>query len=228
LKTGKAKILRVVGEALLIVVSVYVAIVLEGISSARSQRASALESLRTVRSELESDLLDARALAEQKGERALVFSQLSGWLSSDDAIPVDSFAVALEGVLTGNYTIFPRRASWATMVSEGQLASVGDPGLVNRLADLYEHWNARVMYNGDAYDSAIWEVTRTTVPTIWDRRMRRFIRLDPAARRELDGQLVHLEIWNQSYGALLTAWADAMDTLIGDIDRHLEHRGGGA
>jgi hypothetical protein len=228
LKTRRVQLLRLVGEAVLIIVSVYVAIVLEGASSDRAARASALESLRTVRTELETDFSEALAYAEQKRDREALFYALSNWLRSDGAIPADSFGVTLEGVLTGNYTVFPRRASWTTMVSQGQLESLGDPELVSRLAELYEHWSGRVTYNGEAYDEAIWIVTKETVPSIWDRRASRFVRTDRAARLELDAQLVHLEIWNESYGVLLTRWAEEIEDVLVEIAGHLDPSGGGA
>lgn len=228
LEARRRLIIRLVGEGVLIVVSVYTAIVLEGMSSDRERRASARESLRQVRAELLSDQQQARDYAGQKGERALLFSQLAKWLNSNGPIPTDSFGVALEGVLTGNVTAFPRRASWTTMVSQGQLEFVGDAELVGRLADLYARWADRVVYNGDAYDEALWTVTRTTVPSIWDRRASRFLRSDREARRELDGQLVHLEIWNESYGMLLERWAKEIERTLVSLDRHLELHGGGA
>lgn len=228
LKARRAQALRLVGEAVLIVVSVYVAIVLEGVSSDRDAQASALESLRTVQSELETDLSEARAYAAQKRARAVLFSDLSNWLRSDAAIPVDSFAVASEGILTGNYTVFPRRASWTTMVSQGQLGALREPALVSRLAELYEHWSERVTYNGQGYDEAIWIVTRETVPSIWDRRGRRFLRSDRTARLELDAQLVHLEIWNESYGELLTLWAEEIEEVLAEVADRLGRVGGGA
>jgi hypothetical protein len=228
LRTKRPQLLRLAGEAVLIIVSVYVAIGLEGASSDRDARASALESLRTVRNELETDLSDAKTYAEQKRDREMLFSDLSNWLRSDATIPADSFGVTVEGVLTGNYTVFPRRASWATMVSQGQLESLGDPELVSRLAELYEHWSGRVIYNGEAYDEAIWIVTRETIPSIWDRRGRRFVRSDRAARLELDAQLVHLEIWNESYGRLLTRWAEEIEEVLVEVTGHLDRAGGGA
>ena len=121
LTTRRRLAVRLVGEAIVIIVSVYTAIVLEGMSSDRERRASALESLRNVRAELLADEQQARDYARQKEERALLFSQLSDWLSSDGSIPADSFGVALEGILTGNVTAFPKRASWTTMVSQGSL-----------------------------------------------------------------------------------------------------------
>jgi hypothetical protein len=114
------------------------------------------------------------------------------------------------------------------MVSQGQLESLGDPELVSRLAELYEHWNDRVTYNGEAYDEAIWIVTRETVPSIWDRRGVRFVRSDRAARLELDAQLVHLGIWNESYGVLLTRWAEEIEDVLVEIVGHLDRTGGGA
>jgi hypothetical protein len=220
-KSVRRLVLRFVGEAAMIVVSVYAAIVLEGISSARGQRALAQESLRSVRAELAVDRQQARDYAVQKEERSGVFSQLSNWLNSDRSIPGDSFGVALEGVLTGNVTAFPRRAAWTAMVSQGQLEFVGDAELVGRLADLYDRWDDRVVYNGRAYDEALWDVTRTTVPSIWNRRTNTFLRSDRAARLELDGQLFHLQIWNESYGALMDRWADEIDKALADLDRHL-------
>jgi type II secretory pathway component PulM len=83
LKNRRAQVLRLGGEAALIIVSVYVAIVLEGASGERAARASALESLRTVQAELERDLNEARAYAQQKRDRSSLFSDLSRWLRSD-------------------------------------------------------------------------------------------------------------------------------------------------
>lgn len=225
MKTRRRLALRFVGEAVLIVVSVYTAIVLEGMSSDRERRASALESLRTVRAELLADQQQALTYARQKEERAALFSRLSAWLRSDSPFPPDSFGVALEGILTGNLTAFPRRASWTTMVSRGQLEFVRDAELVGRLADLYERWADRVVYNGDAYDEALWIVSRTTVPSIWDRRANRLLRSDREARLELDGQLFHLEVWNESYGDLLDRWAEQIEQALVEVDRYLEGSG---
>jgi len=211
---------RILGQAVIIVCSVYTAIVLEGISSDRDRRESASESLQTVRAELLADQQQARDYALQKKERAARFYQLSKWLRSAGPVPEDSFGVALEGVLTGNFTAFPRRASWSTMVNQGQLEYVGDADLVVRLADLFERWADRVQYNGDAYDDALWIVTRNTVPMIWDRRASQFLRSDEAARAELDGQLVHLEIWNESYGGLLDRWAEEIGKAVEQLDEY--------
>jgi hypothetical protein len=213
--------LRALGEAFLIVVSVYTAIVLQGMSSDRDRRASALESLRTVRAELLVDQQQASAYARQKEERSVHFSRLSAWLNSDDPIPADSFGVALEAILTGNVTAFPRRSAWTTMVSQGQLEFVSDAELVGRLADLFERWADRIAYNGEGYDEALWDVTRTSVPSIFDRRMHRFLRSDREARLEFDGQLFHLEIWNDSYGDLLDRWAEEIGRTLVDLDRYL-------
>jgi hypothetical protein len=213
----RAQVLKFVGEATLIIVSVYVAIVLEGASAERTERGSAIESLRTVQAELERDLNEARVYAEQKRDRSSLFSDLSRWLRSDATIPTDSFAVTLEGVLTGNWTVFPRRAAWTTMVSQGQLEYLDDPELVARLAELYEHWSDRVVYNGEAYDEAIWVVARENVPLVWDRRTDRFVRTDPAARFALDAQLLQLDIWNDSYGRLLDRWADQIEQVLQQV-----------
>lgn len=222
MNSRKAQILRLAGEAVLIIISVYVAIVLEGISSDRIQRASALESLRTVRAELETDLELARRYARQKRERADHFSRLSSWLNSDTTIPSDSFGEALELILTGNVTAFPSRASWSTMLSQGQLEFLSDAQLVGRLANLYETWSERITYNGAGYDEALWIVTRNTVPSIWNRRANRFLRSDREARLELDGQLRHLEIWNNSYGSLLDRWADEIEGVLEVVDQKLD------
>jgi len=226
-KTIRGLALRLAGEAVMIVISVYTAIVLQGISNDRDQRALARESLLTVRSELMAEQQLALRYARQKKERGVLFSRLSKWLNSDGSIPADSFGVALEGILTGNITAFPRRAAWTTMVSKGQLEFVGNAELVGRLADLYDRWADRIRYNGQGYDEALWSVSRTTLPSIWDRRSSRFLRSDREARLELDGQLFQLEIWNDSYGALLDRWAETIGQALDDIDQSLGlHRGG--
>jgi hypothetical protein len=112
------------------------------------------------------------------------------------------------------------------MVNQGQLEHLDAPELVARLAELYEHWSDRIVYNGEAYDEAIWIVTRESVPLVWDRRTGGFLRTDHASKLHLDAQLVHLEIWNDSYGRLLDLWADEIEQALEQVAYRTE--GGGA
>lgn len=60
-------------------------------------------------------------------------------------------------------------------------------------------------------------VTREHVPLIWDRRTGVFVRTDRASKLDLDNQLVHLEIWNDSYGRLLDLWADEIQQVLQQV-----------
>ena len=137
---------RFLAEAALIVGSVYLAIVLEGASSDRSRKVEAIATLTYLRAELELDQEDGEEILNLQHDQALSHQQLQAWLADVQSIPRESFSDALLHTLTDNRTMFPRKASWTTMVAEGQLAVLGDPALIKSLANLYEHSNVRLEY----------------------------------------------------------------------------------
>jgi hypothetical protein len=136
--------------------------------------------------------------------------------------------MALLHVLTDNRTMFPRKSSWTTMVSEGQLAVLGDPNLVGRLANLYEHSNVRLEYNGDRYDDTTQDMLRGRLPYVWDVVGDRFIVTDEAALSTFGNQMLQVERQSEGYSRLLTDWSRELEDVISHVDEYLELSGGGA
>lgn len=86
---------RVLGEATVIVVSVYVAIVLEGWSSDRAEAADAQAALLQVRAELLADHADLQDILTEQRELSLLYRRLLTWLESPTSMPNDSVDGAL-------------------------------------------------------------------------------------------------------------------------------------
>lgn len=219
--------MRFLGEAVLIVSSVYLAIALEGASAERSQRSEAVAALTALRVELESDQSDAREIIALQEEQGRSSDRIQAWLAYPETLPADSFSAALLHVLTDNRTMFPRKASWTTMVSEGQLAVLGAPDLIGRLANLYEHSNVRLEYNGDRYDDTTQDLLRSHLPYVWDFNGRRLLADDAASIRTFASMMLQVQRQNRGYTALLTAWATEVESVQAMVESYLSLRGGG-
>ena len=121
-----------------------------------------------LREELRSDRSDLiEVLAEQR-QIDLRYARVDRWLSGSDEVPGDSPTAALDSLAYSNPTMFPRRSAWTTMVASGQLRYLGNPGLVVRLANLYENRNPRLEYNGRLYHEENGEVPGRAAPLAWD------------------------------------------------------------
>lgn len=220
--------MRLVAEAVLIVSSVYLAIVLEGASADRARRAEAVAALTGLRVELQLDRADAVDILGLQAAQIQSSAQIRTWLGQPSSAPADSLSMALLHVLTDNRTMFPRKSSWTTMVSEGQLAVLGDPNLVGRLANLYEHSNVRLEYNGDRYDDTTQDMLRGRLPYVWDVVGDRFIVTDEAALSTFGNQMLQVERQSEGYSRLLTDWSRELEDVISHVDEYLELSGGGA
>ena len=108
------------------------------------------------------------------------------------------------------------------MVSGGQLAFLSDPVLVNRLANLYEHFNVRIEYNGSNYDDAIWDVTGIRSSFVWDPLDRRFLISDATEIRAFRTQIVTLRGWNRFYSNLLGDWQEELRRVMVEVESYLE------
>jgi hypothetical protein len=215
-------------NALVLVASVYVAIVLEGISDQRTRHREAVEALRMLRAELALDRQNLEVILEAQRDRDVRHRRIDLWLADVDMIPTDSLAADFHALFSVNRTMFPRSASWTTMVSSGQLSDLGNPELVSRLADFYENRNARLQYNGAIYDDWVTDVARSGVPVVWDQGADRLLTRDLTEVGRLRGRLVGLHDLSLAFIGLLEEWGVALDALIADVDAYLLHQPRGA
>jgi hypothetical protein len=146
--------------------------------------------------------------------------QIISWLTYPSTLPADSFGVAMDSI-SNSWTVFPRRASWTTMVTSGQLTALNDPALVNRLANLYEHLNRRIEYNGAVYDEVIEDLLRNSFPYVWDLVDGSFLTSDTSGIRTFRAQVALLQYWNEYYYGLVVEWREELDRVIVMIDSHL-------
>jgi hypothetical protein len=220
--------MRFLAEAVLIVSSVYLAIVLEGASADRGHRTEAIAALTALRAELELDQADAVEILRLQEDQIESSERIRAWLSRPMSAPADSLSAAFLHVLTDNRTLFPRKSSWTTMVSEGQLAVLGDPVLISSLANLYEHSNVRMEYNGARYDDTTQDMLRGRLPYVWDVAENRFLVADEAAIRTLANQMLQVQRQSQGYSRLLAAWTQELERVRVQVDSYLQMHGGGA
>jgi len=122
-------------QGLLIVVSVYLAIVLEGLSQDRRDARDARIALAQMLGEMRMDRADLAEIRTEQLEHDRQYQQLDRWLARPSAIPADSFTAALDFMGGSNRTLYPRRSAWTTMVAAGQLRELDDPELVARLGN---------------------------------------------------------------------------------------------
>ena len=213
---------------MLIISSVYLAILLEGASAERGRRAEATAALTALRTELQLDQADAQEIIGLQEEQGRSSERIQAWLSRPQSLPADSFSAALLQVLTDNRTMYPRKASWTTMVAEGQLTVLGDPELIGQLANLYEHSNVRLGDNGARYDDTTQDLLRGRVPYVWDVVEQRFLTTDDAAIRTFANQLLQVQRQNRGYTALLRSWGSEVEEVRAAVESYLESHGGGA
>lgn len=215
---GKLPWARLLGEALLIFASVYVAIVLEGVSAERGRQDEAREALRQLRGELVLDRAEAEGVLDAQRQIAIDYSDLVRWLGSPSTMPTDSFGVVVRRIGYSNPTAYPRKGAWTALSSTGLLAAIEDPELVVRVADHFENLVARVEYNGNDYDELLNATMMESVPAVWDP-----FRARPTNDlTELRGRLDYLATsWNRYYQELLAMYVEGLDGLIGDVDAYL-------
>jgi hypothetical protein len=209
---------HILGEAALIVASVYLAIFLQGWSDDRERVQSARTGLIQVRSDLIADRADLAKILEEQREHSASYKRLLRWLATPDAMPNDSVDATLRRLSTSNRTMFPRRGAWTSLVSTGLLSSIGDERLVSRLGGFYETVNERLEYNGRDYDFNLNEVSRVTVAAAWDSGRRRPIENVTLLRNQLD-YLQHG--WTQWYLDLLGEYERELSGLLQDLNAYL-------
>ena len=114
---------RLLSEAVVIVASVYLAIVLEGMSDDRDRATEAVDALVQLVEELRKDRSDvAEVIAEQENLSRL-YVNLRRWFEDPSSMPADSVQETLDLVAWSNRTMFPRGAAWTTVVAGSSLSS---------------------------------------------------------------------------------------------------------
>ncbi len=219
---------RLLGEGLVILASVYLAIVLEGRSDDRQRTEEAIDALVQLRAELRADRADLTEVMAEQANLDRQYARLDGWLADPASLPADSFTALLDSVAFSNRTMFPRSSAWTTMVTSGQLRFLRDPALVTHLANLYENVNPRIEYNGEFYDRAQVEVVGTAVPLVWDSGRGRFLTGDADVIAGLRGRLRYLHVaWNGWYLMYLGEYVGDLESRIRDVEAYLETHGHG-
>jgi hypothetical protein len=212
-------------EGAMVVASVYVAIFLQGISDEHAHHQEAGRALILLRGELARDREDLNVIMAAQQDRDVRHRRLDRWLRDVAGAPSDSVAADIHALFSINRTLFPRSASWATMIAAGELNDLDDPELVSRLADFYENRNTRLEYNGSAYDNWVVQVAQTGIPEVWDQSSGNFISRDPIAIARLRGRLAGIHELGLGFISLLEQWREALDSLISEVDLYLRTQG---
>lgn len=225
MKLPKLPWVRLLGEGALIIASVYVAIVLEGMSQDREAERSAHTALAQMLGEMRQDLLDLGEIREEQLTRDRQYIALDKWLESPESMPLDLVAETTDSIFYSNRTLYPRRAAWTTMVAAGQLGELDAPELVARLGDFYESLIPRVIDNGDDYDESLNDIARNSAPRIWDGVNRHLLTNDDDQLTVFRNQLRYMHVsWNLWYLDLLEDYERRLDSLILEIGAYLaEH-----
>lgn len=89
---------RLLGEGVLIIVSVYFAIVLEGLSQEREARLSAHTALAQMLGEMQQDLVDLDEIRGEQLTRDRQYTDMEKWLADPESMPLDRMAEAMHAV----------------------------------------------------------------------------------------------------------------------------------
>ncbi len=217
---------RLAAEAVVIVASVYLAIVLEGNAQAGERAEEARAALAQLRDELREDRADIGDVRAEQEALSGHYVALLDWFGEPASMPGDSVQVSLDHVVNSNRTMFPRSSAWTTMVASGQLTELGDPALVTRLGNLYENINPRLIYNGEYFDSDLSVLAFGSIVSIWDFHAGRLLTRDVGALAEFRNRLRAMyHAWNQYYLALLDEYEAEVEGSITAVSEHLEDSG---
>ena len=226
MKAPKLPWAKLLGEGAVIIISVYFAIVLEGMSQDRAAEQAAHTALAQMLDEMREDRSDVGEIRAEQLERDGQYKALIQWLASPESMPLDSVGDAMDAVFFSNRTLYPRRSAWTTMVAAGQLAELDDPALVTRLGNFYESYIVRVIDNGEEYDNNLNDIARNSATTIWDGVNSRLLTTDARQLAVFRNQLRFMHMaWNLWYLDLLEEYGQTMDPLILEIESYFEENG---
>lgn len=209
-------------EFLLILGSVYLAVFLESSNQARIDRSAARVALRQLLGELREDQGDFERIITAQESLNRDYLNVGRWLRAPSAAPLDSVGKAIHRMATENPTLFPRRASWSTMISSGQLADLDAPELVLQLGQLYETIYDRIDYNSRFYDEELSAELRVADAIRWNDLEKRPLTSDRTELERLARGLERLHIsWNVWYRDLLAGYEDEVREAIAAIEAYL-------
>ncbi len=218
--------LRWLAEFVLIVGSVYLAVYLEGASQRRADRGAARVALSQLLGELREDVLDFDRIIAKQDSLHTDYTNLQRWLADSSMYPADSVAEALYQVSTENLTLFPRRASWTTMVAGNQLADLEAPELILRLGQLYETFYNRIDYNSRFYDENLSSALQSSSAIRWQSLRTRPLSDEDDEIEHLAASLewIHLT-WNVFYLDLLIEYRGDAIEVTSLVEEYLEAHG---
>lgn len=217
---------KLLAEGALIIVSVYFAIVLEGMSQDREAKLAAHTALAQMLDEMREDRSDVGEIRAEQTERDRQYRTLIKWLANPESLSPDMVGGAIDAIFFSNRTLYPRRSAWTTMIAAGQLAEIDDPALVTRLGNFYESFIVRVIDNGYDYDDNLNAIARTSASEIWDGVNSRLLTTDARQITVFRNQLRFMHLaWNLWYLDLLDEYGRTMDSLILEIASYLEENG---
>jgi hypothetical protein len=226
MSTERGRWQRIVGEAALIIASVFVAIVLEGLWQERVQAAEARAALGQLLNELREDRVEAERVISRQVEIDGEFLELRTWLAAPSTLPADAFNKNMDSISLDNSGLYARKSAWFNMVASGHLPLLNDSSLVSKLADLYEKRMARLNMNNENYDNINIALMRESGTAIWDGDNRRLLTDDPLAISTFRGELRYVHIaWNKWYIDFVKGYAGALDELIAEVDAYLQEHG---
>ena len=217
---------KLLAEGALIIVSVYFAIVLEGMSQDREEKLAAHTALAQMLDEMREDQSDVGEIRAEQIERDRQYRTLIKWLANPESLSPDIVGDAIDAIFFSNRTLYPRRSAWTTMIAAGQLSEIDDPALVTRLGNFYESFIVRVIDNGYDYDDNLNAIARTSASENWDGVNRRLLTTDARQITVFRNQLRFMHLaWNLWYLDLLDEYGRTMDSLILEIESYLEENG---
>lgn len=214
-------VVRFGGEAVLIVASVFVAILLESMWQDRSEVRDARESLAQVRLSLAEDVQFFDRVEQEQQQAAEKTRRLLEWFEDPEALPNDAVH---EVFLDYNMpiSIWPRRAAWNTMVNSGQFRLLEAPELVTRIGNYYEHHLRRMEYNGQQYDAAFTVVSRGELTELWDFDARVLLTRDASRLTQFRNRLRRIDDWTTYYLGRVERNRARAESLIEEIDAYLD------
>jgi hypothetical protein len=213
---------KMVVEFLVILVSVYLAVALEGASQDRTEFEQAVEALTQLLGELREDRTDFRRIVGLQDELGRRYEDLVRWLDNPETMPPDSVGMALTAVWE-NPTLFPRQASWRMMIASGQLSDLQQPELMLQLGHLYETAYSRLDYHSRFYDQGLSDLFQREVSPKWDPVARTLRTDDLAEIRRLRSDLgwVH-GAFSAYYVETLREYSIELDAVIAAVEDFLE------
>ena len=210
-------------ECALIIIAVYLAIFLEGVSQDRAEKLSAHVALSQMLEEMKADRIYVDEIRREQMVGDQQYSAIDQWFANPETIPLDSMKEAIDAIFLENRTLYPRRSAWKTMVAAGQLSQLDAPDLVGRLGDFYESATTRIIDNGNDFDEGLNDLGRNSVPKVWDAGNSRLLTKDERELATVRSQLSYIHIgWNLWYLDALDNYGKTLDSLILEIESYLE------